>query len=157
MVNIEQSIHKKLYLYVRIGNYKEVSGLLKNEQQALKMVKKFVYFGENIVLDGVKVSIKSGKGLILFTFDTIFADKHLYLNALNFVVKFSQKLMDINVDFYKLKGKYIKFYMNLTTDNKTDAMEKIKDLAQLNVVEDKTSAYSQIKILLDKKNIYRRY
>ena len=151
MANIEQSIHKKLYLYVRIGNYKEVSGLLKNEQQALKMVKKFVSFGENIVLDGVKVSVKSGKALILFTFDTIFADKHLYLNALNFVVKFSQKLMDINVDFYKLKGKYIKFYMNLTTDNKTDAMEKIKDLAQLNVVEDKTSAYSQIKILLDKK------
>ena len=151
MANIEQSIHKKLYLYVRIGNYKEVSGLLKNEQQALKMVNKFVSFGENIVLDGVKVSIKSGKGLILFTFDTIFADKHLYLNALDFIVKFSQKLMDINIDFYKLKGKYIKFYMNLTSDKKTEAMEKIKDLAQLNIVEDKNSAYSQIKILLDKK------
>ena len=151
MANIEQSIHKKLYLYVRIGNYKEVSGLLKNEQQALKMVNKFVSLGQSIALDGVKVSVKSGKGLILFIFTTIFEQKHLYLNALDFVVKFSQKLMDINVDFYKLKGKYIKFYMNLTTDNKTNAMEKIKDLAQLNIVEDKNSAYSQIKILLDKK------
>ena len=65
--------------------------------------------------------------IILFIFTTIFADKHLYLNALDFVVRFSQKLMDINVDFYKLKGKYIKFYMNLTSDNKTDAIEKIKD------------------------------
>ena len=151
MANIGNSLKKKLYLYLRIGNYKEVSGLLKNEQQAVKMVNKFVSLGQNIVLDGVKVSSKSGKGIILFIFTTIFADKHLYLNALDFVVRFSQKLMDINVDFYKLKGKYIKFYMNLTSDNKTDAIEKIKDLAQLNVVEDKTSAYSQIKILLDKK------
>lgn len=151
MENLEQVLHKNLYLYVRIGNYKEISGLLKNEQQALKMVNKFVNIGKDIALDGVKVSVKSGKGLILFTFTTIFAQKHLNMNALDFVVKFAQKLMDINVDFYKLKNKYIKFYMNITTDNKTDALEKIKDLAQLNVVENKQSAFSQIKILLDKK------
>ncbi len=151
MEKIKQSIKKNLYLYVRIGNYKEISGLLKNEQQALKMINKFVDFGKNITLDGVKVSVKSGKGLILFTFTTIFADKHLYLNALDFIVKFSQKLLDINVDFFKLKNKYIKVYMNLTSDSKTEALEKIKDLAKLNIVENKTSAYSQIKIQLDKK------
>ena len=59
MEKIKQSIKKNLYLYVRIGNYKEISGLLKNEQQALKMINKFVDFGKNITLDGVKVYVKS--------------------------------------------------------------------------------------------------